>query len=87
MFWILLSREQGYMHKSKKSKSRLVIDGVDLLAKHLPETFTNLIEKAKFYACRGKFHIVLVSSEGKVMPLIKKTSGRTRVKNILEVSA
>ena len=81
----LEQRARLYAQKHK-SKPCLVIDGVDLLAKHLPETFTNVIEKAKFYTCRGKFHIVLVSSEGKVMPLIKKTSGRTRVKNILEVS-
>ena len=68
-----------------KSKPCLVIDGIDLLARHFPETFTNLIEKANFYTCRGIFRIVLVSSEGKVMPIIEEATGRTLLKDILEV--
>ena len=85
--YVLDTFEQRAILYAQKHKSKpcLVIDGVDLLAKHLPEIFTNLIEKAKFYTCRGIFRIVLVSSEGKVMPIIKNTSGITRLKNILEV--
>lgn len=63
----------------------LIIDGSDILAKWKPEAFTMLVEKAKASANEGTLRIVLVSSEGHIMPLVDGTSSRSRVENIVEV--
>jgi len=56
----------------------LVIDGVDMLAKHDPKLCCQLITHAKVLANMKKLTIVLVSSEGSIMPLVKKLSATNR---------
>ena len=56
----------------------LVIDGVDLLAKHNEELCCQLITNAKIFANRKTLNVVLVSSEGSVVPLLNKLSATNR---------
>ena len=56
----------------------LFIDGVDILAKHDEELFCALITRAKILANCKKLKIVLISSEGTVMPLLKQLSAVNR---------
>ena len=56
----------------------LVIDGVDLLAKHNEELCCQLITNAKILANRKTLNVVLVSSEGSVVPLLNKLSATNR---------
>ena len=56
----------------------LVIDGVDVLAKHNEELCCQLITNAKILPNRKTINIVLVSSEGSVVPLLKKLSATNR---------
>ena len=56
----------------------LVIDGVDVLAKHNKELCCQLITNAKILANRRIINVVLVSSEGSVVPLLKKLSAKNR---------
>ena len=62
-----------------------VIDGMDLITKYDAEVFKAIVDMAKFWANRRGLNIVLVSSEGHVMPLIESTSSSTRKANIIEV--
>ena len=63
----------------------LVLDGVDLIAKSNPDAFVMLIDRAKFLANEGSLRIVLVSSEGTVMPLLAKTSSSSRKGRVIEI--
>lgn len=74
--------------KFKKKYERvpcLVIDGVDKLAKKNENSFIQLVDLAKLYANDRKLYLVLVSSEGNIMPLINKTSARTRMAKVVEI--
>ncbi len=63
----------------------LALDGVDLIAKEDPRLFVNLINHAKYLANLKILRIVLVGSEGNVMPLIDTTSSKTRITSIHEI--
>ena len=63
----------------------LILDGVDLIAKLNPDAFIVLVDRAKFLANEGTLRVVLVSSEGSVMPLIAKTSSISRRAPVVEV--
>jgi hypothetical protein len=66
--------ERAVLHKEKHGRNVcLFIDGVDLLAKEYPLVFLDLVDRAKYYANEGTLRIVLVSSEGHVMPLLANT--------------
>ena len=56
----------------------MFIDGVDLLAKRYPELCVSLITVAKILANDSTIKIVLVSSEGSIMPLLEKMSAKNR---------
>lgn len=56
----------------------LFIDGVDILAKHDPNLCEVLITLAKILANNNKVKIVLISSEGTIMPLLRKLSAANR---------
>ena len=60
----------------------LVLDGVDLIAKTDPGAFVELIDRAKYLANEGSLRIVLVGTEGSVMPLTNKTSSGSRKEQI-----
>ena len=77
--------KRAAVFKEKHGRSPcLFIDGVDLLAKHNHEAFIELVEIAKSHANDGNLRIVFGCSEGHVMPLIRSTSSKTRVK-VMEV--
>ena len=63
----------------------LVIDGVDLIAKTDSTVFVYLIDRAKYLANEKVLHIVLVSSEDNVLPLLDSTSSKTRITYVEEV--
>lgn len=63
----------------------MVLDGVDLIAKADPKVFVYLIDCAKYLANLKHLRIVLVSSEGNVMPLIGITSSKTRITSVCEI--
>ena len=65
--------------------TRLFIDGADLIAKYQPELYVSLMDHAKVYANSKDLTIILVSSEGNVMPLIEKASSSSRKAEIVEV--
>lgn len=60
------------------------IDGVDQLAKHDPELCARLVTLSKVLANNNTVKIVLVSSEGTIMPLLEKLSATNRA-IVLEV--
>jgi len=62
----------------------LFIDGVDLLAKHDEKMCRKLITAAKIMANSSVLKIVLISSEGSILPIIEELSARNRV-HIYEV--
>ena len=69
-----------------KSKVTIVLDGVDIVAKKSPNNFIQLIETCKYMADEGNINIVLVSSEGLIIPMIKQTSAHSRAHNhVIEV--
>ena len=63
----------------------LFIDGVDLLAKEDQAAFIALIDRAKHLSNSNTSRIVLVSSEGMVMPLFRTTSSISRATKVREV--
>lgn len=56
----------------------LVIDGVDLLAKNEPEACASLVIQSKILANEGLLKVVLVSSEGTIMPILDRLSAMNR---------
>ncbi len=69
----LAERAEKFQKKSGGYVPVLFIDGVDMLAKWHKHAFIQLVDAAKRLANSGKLRIVLVSSEGNVMPLMNKT--------------
>lgn len=63
----------------------LFIDGVDFLAKEQPQDFLKLVDLAKTFARNGYLRIVLVSSEGSVIPLLDNTTSKTRMGEVVEI--
>lgn len=77
---------QAIIFKKKYGYSPcLVIDGVDMIAKEDTKAFVFLIDRAKYLANDKVLHIVLVSSESNVVPLIDSTSSKTRITCVEEV--
>ena len=73
--------------KSKFGKiPTLFIDGIDELAKHKEGLFVHLVTHAKRLANAGILSIVLVSSEGSILPIIQRLSGVSRCSKIFEVT-
>lgn len=65
----------------------LFMDNSDLLAKTEPQLFLQLVRAAKYLADRQILTIVFVSSEGSVLPIVKKSSeiSRCRIMEVLDV--
>ncbi len=75
--------EQALKYKSKYDRIPvLVIDGV---AKENKKMFIYLIDRANYLANSHSLKIILVSSEGSVMPLVMATSSRSRLSDTVEV--
>jgi archaellum biogenesis ATPase FlaH len=87
MQYVLAGLEkQALKYKAKHDRTPvLVIDGVDLLAKRNKTMFIDLIDRAKYLANSRALRIILVSSEGSVMPLVMATSSRSRLADTVEV--
>lgn len=62
------------------------IDGVNLLASENEKVFLQLVSYAKEFANNRLVHIVMVSSEGSVMPILNKTSAMNRSACLIEVN-
>jgi len=62
----------------------IVIDSVDLLAKQDEHTFHRLLTHAKVLANSDLLKVALVSSEGKVVPVLNKHSYMNRL-DVLEI--
>ena len=78
--------QQALKYKARHGRTPvLVVDGVDLLAKRNKTMFIDLIDRAKFLANSHSLRIVLVSSEGSVLPLVMETSSRSRLADTVEV--
>ena len=78
--------EQAKKFKSKHGRAPvLVIDGIDLLAKDYKQVFLKVVDRAKFLSNSHTLKVILVSGEGSVMPLIEKSSSRSRMAKIVEV--
>ena len=79
--------EQALHFKAKYGFSPcLFIDGVDLLGKNNPEAFIHLVDRAKYLANRDTLRLILVSSEGSILPLLQQTSSTTREARVVEVA-
>lgn len=72
-------------NKKFKYPPTLVIDSVDRIAKDDKVMFTTLIQRAKDMVNSGLLHIVLVSSEGHVIPMLDKQSERTRSARVFHI--
>jgi len=63
----------------------LFIDGVDLLTKKNKKMFLQLVSYAKECANNRLLRIVMISSEGSIMPILNKTSAMNRSACVVEV--
>ena len=83
----IIGKRAERMKKTKNLKSPpcFVIDGVELVAKYDAKLFETIVDRAKFWANKNGLRIVLVSSEGHVMPLIENTSSSSRAAEVIEV--
>ena len=81
----VLAERAAAFYKENGKYVTLFIDGVDLLAKRNPKAFIQLVDQAKHCAVSQTLRIVLVSSEGHVMPLLDKTSSTTRMEKVIEI--
>lgn len=63
----------------------LFIDGIDVLANKDEELVTCLLSHAKYMSNHDILKVVLISSEGSIMPLVKKFSGINRAPKIFEI--
>ena len=82
----LAERAEKFQKKPGGYVPVLFIDGVDMLAKWHKHAFIQLVDAAKRLANSGKLRIVLVSSEGNVMPPMNKTLSINRASGqVLEV--
>lgn len=70
----------------KGATPTLFIDGSDLLAKHERKLFEHLVSHAKRIANDGVLCVVLVSSEGSILPLIQELSAASRCAKVFEVT-
>ena len=76
-------KEASKMFKAKYKKMPvLFIDGINVLAKKDKELVTSLLTHAKYLANQDLLKVVLISSEGSVMPIIRRFSGANRVPKI-----
>lgn len=68
---VLTKAATKYISKYGKAPV-LFIDGIDILAKREEELCKTLITQAKILANGSKIKIVLISSEGTILPLMKE---------------
>jgi len=73
-------------HAKYGTTPTMFIDGADLLAKYNKELFIELLIQAKALANEGMLTIVLVSSEGSVIPIVQKLSGVSRCNKFFEIT-
>ena len=81
----ILEESAGVYAKKYQQIPVLFIDGVDILAKHTPKLCEVLITLAKIMANNNKLKVVLVSSEGTIMPHLKRLSAANRA-SVYEVN-
>ena len=74
----MLSRCAATYTKSKGKVPVLFIDGVDILAKRHPELCCAFITATKILANGNTIKLVLVSTEGGIMPFLKELSAINR---------
>ena len=74
----VLTRAAAAYTKTTGKVPVLFIDGVDLLAKRDPQLCSSLITIAKILANANKVKIILVSSEGCIMPFLELMSASNR---------
>ena len=80
-----LAKETVTFKKQHSFVPCLFIDGVDLLAKEDPSAFVKLVDRAKHLSNSNSLKIILVSSEGKILPLIRTTSSISRAARVMEI--
>ena len=56
-----------------------------MVAKEYPSAFVRLVDRAKYLSNQQSLHIIFVSNEGSVMPLISSTSSKSRAADVLEI--
>ena len=74
----VLQRSAGVYTKKYQHMPVVFIDGVDILAKHTPKLCEALITLAKILANNNILRVVLVSSEGTIMPYLMGLSAANR---------
>ena len=80
-------KEASKMFQAKYKKMPvLFIDGIDVLAKKDEELVTSLLSHAKYLANQGLLKVVLISSEGSLLPIIRRFSGANRAPKIFEIT-
>ena len=84
IFGELAKAAQKYRSKHGKMAT-LFLDGADILAKKDTALFSQIVLEAKFLANAQILTVVLVSSEGSVIPLIENMSEKSRCSKIIEV--
>ena len=80
-------KEASKMFQAKYKKMPvLFIDSIDVLAEEDEKLVTSLLSHAKYLANQDLLKVVLISSEGSVMPIIRRFSGANRVPKIFEIT-
>ena len=75
----MLEREANIVKKHTGYIPTLVLDAVDTLAKTNNMLFEHLVRTCKRVVNDGILNVVMVSSEGRVVPLVKRLSEKSRV--------
>ena len=70
----LLGERSEVFRKQNGFMPTFFIDGIDLVAKSDENVFRKIVNEAKCLANAGSLRIVLVSSEGTIMPLLQNVS-------------
>ena len=83
-YWHCLVKHVKYFGEKHGFMPTFFIDGIDLVAKSDENQCIqeNIVNEAKCLANAGSIRIVLVSSEGTIMPLLQNISSYSRAKTI-----
>ena len=82
----ILKKRAALYHKNTGDRVRLIIDGCDFIAQYQPQLYTCLLDQAKVLVNEKAFTMILVSTEGDVMPLIDNTkSSSFRKARVIEI--
>ena len=81
----ILRERAALYHKNTGDRVHSIIDGCDLVAKYQPNLYKCLLDQAKVLINEKAFTMILVSTEGNVMPIIENTTSSFRKARVIKI--